>query len=340
MIRVGVVGLGFMGKTHFNCYKTMKGVKVAAVCDVDVKKLRGASGAAGNLAGAEKPLDFSGVELYTNFDEMLAKAKLDAVSITLPTWLHAEHTVKALNAGLHVMCEKPMALDLAQCRKMISAMNQSGRVLQIGHCIRFWPEYVRAREIMRSGKFGKVKAASFRRLSSSPVWSWDNWMLDGNRSGGALMDLHIHDTDYVQYVFGMPKAVRTHGMVGPSGKLDYVSTNYLYENKRMVITAEGATIMRPSFGFEMSFNILLEHATIVYDYTRPVPFKICLDKGKPVVPKMDQRSGHMLELMHFVKKLKGEAVPRVLTPEDSLNSIKIILAEEQSAIKGKEIRIK
>jgi len=340
MIRVGVVGLGFMGQTHLNCYKTMKGVRVVAVCDVDRKKLKRAGGTTGNLGGKRQSLDFRGVELYTNYDEMLAKAKLDAVSITLPTWLHADHTVKALNEGLHVMCEKPMALDLAQCRKMISAMNQSRRVLQIGHCIRFWPEYVQAREIIRSGKYGKVKAASFRRLSLSPSWSWGNWMLDGNRSGGALMDLHIHDTDYVQHVFGMPKSVRTYGVVGPSGKLDYVTTNYPYENQGLVITAEGATIMRPSFGFEMSFNILLEHATIVYDCTRPVPFKLCLDKGEAIIPKVDKRSGHMLELIHFIKQLKGETVPKVLTPEDSLNSIKIILAEEQSALKGREIRIK
>jgi predicted dehydrogenase len=223
---------------------------------------------------------------------------------------------------------------------MISVMKQSRRVLQIGHCIRFWPEYVQARQIIRSGKYGKVKAASFRRLSASPAWSWHNWMLDGSRSGGALMDLHIHDTDYVQYVFGMPKAVRTHGVVGPSGKLDYVMTNYFYGNSDRVITAEGATIMRPSFGFEMSFNILLEHATVVYDYTRPVPFKLCLDKGEAIIPKVDKRSGHLLELIHFLKQAKGEAVPKVLTPEDSLNSIKIILAEEQSATKGKEIPIK
>ena len=340
MIRVGVVGLGFMGKTHFNCYKAIDDVQVAAVCDADEKKLKDPSGMAGNLAGAEKPLDFTGVELYTNFAEMLAKAKLDAVSITLPTYMHAEHTIKALRKGLNVMCEKPMALDVPQCKRMIAAMNKSGKILQIGHCIRFWPEYVKAKEMIDSGEYGKVKAASFRRLSLSPVWSWDNWMLAGQKSGGALMDLHIHDTDYVQYVFGLPKSVCTRGVFGPSGKLDHITTNYLYGTNDMVIMAEGGCIMAPSFGFEMSFNIILEHATIAYDCTRPVPFRVCLAKGEPVVPEIDKRSGHMLELIHFVKRLKGEAVPEVLTPEDSLNSIKLILAEEKSAIKGKEIKIK
>ncbi|MEI6391191.1 MAG: Gfo/Idh/MocA family oxidoreductase [Verrucomicrobiota bacterium] len=340
MIRVGVVGLGFMGKTHFNCYKSIHDVQVAAVCDVDEKKLKDPSGMAGNLAGAEKPLDFSGVELYTNYDEMLAKAKLDAVSITLPTYMHAEHAIKALKKGLNVMCEKPMALDVAQCKRMISAMHKSGKILQIGHCIRFWPEYVKAKEVIDSGEYGKVKAASFRRLSSSPAWSWNNWMLAGNKSGGALMDLHIHDTDYVQYVFGLPKSVWTRGVFGPSGKLDHITTHYLYGTNDMVITAEGGCIMAPSFGFEMSFNIILERATIAYDCTRHVPFRICLGKGEPLVPDIDKRSGHALELIHFIKRLKGEPVAEVLTPEDSLHSIKLILAEERSAITGKEIKIK
>jgi 1,5-anhydro-D-fructose reductase (1,5-anhydro-D-mannitol-forming) len=340
MIRVGVVGLGFMGKTHFNCYQTMKGVKVAAVCDVDVKKLRSKSVTGGNLAVTERPLDFRGVELYTEFNQLLESARLDAVSITVPTNLHARYTVKALEKGLHVLCEKPMALDLKGCRRMISAMDESGKILQIGHCIRFWPEYVAAKDIVASGKYGKVKAASFRRLSLSPVWTWDKWMLDGRRSGGAIMDLHVHDTDFVQFLFGMPSAVRTHGVRGPSGRLDHVTTNYLFDGKDMIVLAEGSCMMSPTFGFEMSFNIVLEHATLAYDYTRPVPFKICLAKGKPVVPKLDKRSRHMLELVHFVKKVKGEEVPEVLTPEDSLNSIRIVLAEEQSALKRKEIRIK
>lgn len=340
MLRVGVVGLGFMGKTHFNCYKTMTDVQVAAVCDVDANKLKDTSGIAGNLAGAEKPLDFSGVELYTDFDKMLAEAKLDAVSITLPTYMHAEHTIKALKKGLNVLCEKPMALDVAQCKSMVAAAKKSGKILQIGHCIRFWPEYVKVKEMIDSGEYGKVKAASFRRLSLPPVWSWDNWMLTGEKSGGALMDLHIHDADYVQFVFGMPKSVCTHGVFGPSNKLDHITTNYLYGNNDMVIMAEGGWVMTPSFGFEMSFNIVMERATITYDLTRPVQFRICLEKGDPVIPDVDKRSGHMLELIHFVKRLKGEAVPEILTPEDSLNSIKLILAEEQSAIKGKEIKVK
>ena len=86
MIRVGIAGLGFMGKTHFNCYKQIDDVKVAAVCDADENKLKDTSGIAGNIAGAEEALDFTGIDLYTDFDKMLKEANLDTVSITTPTY--------------------------------------------------------------------------------------------------------------------------------------------------------------------------------------------------------------------------------------------------------------
>jgi len=327
-----------MGRTHFNCFKQIRDVQVVAVCDVDKQKWKTGQGTTGNLSGLSRAAYFKGVELYSSFDKMLSHANLDALSIALPTYLHCEYTLKALGHGLHVLCEKPMALDLPDCRKMISAMKKNRRILQIGHCIRFWPEYAKAKEIIESGKYGKLKAASFRRLSSMPVWTWDDWLLDGERSGGALMDLHIHDTDFVHYVFGWPQAVSTRGLIGPSGKLDHLVTHYLYAKDRTVITAEGGWLMAPGFGFEMSFNIMLEGATLAYDCNRPVPFRICLGKGAPVIPKLDRRSGHQLELIHFVNQIQGTRCPKVLSAIDSLNTIRLILAEEESARIGKAVR--
>jgi predicted dehydrogenase len=136
MIRVGVVGLGFMGNMHSKNYQALENVKLAAICDIDKKKFEDTSGTAGNIEGAEAPLDLTGVELFTNFDKMLAKAKLDAISITLPTYMHRDFTVKALGAGLNVLCEKPMALNVTQCKEMIEAADKNGKVLQIGHCKR------------------------------------------------------------------------------------------------------------------------------------------------------------------------------------------------------------
>ena len=329
MLRIGIVGWGFMGKMHFRCYKSDTNVEVTAICDADAKQLQNSSGVAGNISGAEDDLDLSNIALYSDLSKMLAEEKLDALSIASPTFLHASQTIEALNVGVHVFCEKPMALNSGDCREMAEVAKQSGKTLQIGHCIRFWPEYVQAKEIIDSQKYGKVLAATFQRLSLTPTWSWDNCFLDGKRSGGAMLDLHIHDTDYVQYVFGMPKEVFSRGVIGLSGEFDHTVTQYLYGND-CVITAEGGWIMAPGFGFEMSFKIMLEKATLVYSSAQEPTFRIFPIDGETIIPEITTGDGYSFEIQHFVDTLSGKAVPSIITPEQSGDSVKIIEAEKES----------
>ena len=329
MLRIGIVGWGFMGKMHFRCYKSDTNVEVTAICDADAKQLQNSSGVSGNISGAEDDLDLSNIALYSDLSKMLVEEKLDALSIASPTFLHASQTIEALNEGVHVFCEKPMALNSSDCREMAEVAKQSGKTLQIGHCIRFWPEYVQAKEIIDSQKYGKVSAATFQRLSLTPTWSWDNCFLDGKRSGGAMLDLHIHDTDYVQYVFGMPKEVFSRGVIGPSGEFDHTVTQYLYGND-CVITAEGGWIMAPGFGFEMSFKIMLEKATLVYSSAQEPTFRIFPIDGETIIPEIPTGDGYSFEIQHFVDTLSGKAVPSIITPEQSGDSVKIIEAEKES----------
>ncbi|HIJ67798.1 MAG TPA: Gfo/Idh/MocA family oxidoreductase [Planctomycetes bacterium] len=338
MIRAGVVGMGFIGQVHAKCYQETEGAQLVAVCDIDETKLKSAGRTEGNIEQPAGALDLTNVELYTDFDEMLDKAGLDAVSIALPTSMHAEYTIKALDAGLGVLCEKPLAPNISQCEQIINAAQTSGTTLQVGHCIRFWPEYAKTKEVIDSGEYGKVRAADFRRLGSAPAWSWNQWMMDAAQSGGALMDLHIHDSDYVQYAFGMPTTVYTRCTKGPSSKYDHIATHYLYDDDR-VITAEGSWLMSPGFGFEMSFNIVLEEATIVFDNTRKTAFRICPADKDPFTPEILPGDGWSLEIAHFIKAVSGEKVPKITTPADSLDSVRLVLAERQSAETGKAVAI-
>ncbi len=339
MPKVAITGLGFMGRMHYRVFQEIPDAQLVAICDSDEKRLKDTTGKAGNVPGADKPLDLTGINLYTDFDEMLEKEQLDAVTIALPSYLHRDYTIKALDAGVNTFCEKPMAIDLEQCRQMIEAAEKNGKILQVGHCLRFWPEYEKTKQMLETGDYGKVKAATFQRLSLPPTWSWDNWLLDGKRSGGALLDLHIHDADYIQYVFGLPKAVSAHGVKGPSNHYDHVVASYIYDDPK-VVTAEGGWVMTPSFGFEMSFNIICEKATFVYDCTRQPPFKVCLTKGEPVIPEVEKHDGYHREMIHFFKKIAGEDVPDIMTPQQSFDSIKLILAESKSIETGKEISLK
>jgi predicted dehydrogenase len=334
MIRVGIVGLGFMGRMHYRCWAAQPGVQITAVVEANPKVLEeAASGSAtGNIGGAADRIDLGSLKVYSSLDELLAEGGVDAVSITVPTFLHADLTIAALNSGVHVLCEKPMALSIDECDRMIAAAQSSGKVLQVGHCIRFWPEYSVTRDLIHSGSHGKVVAASFRRLASMPSWNPDNWFADEARSGGQPMDLHIHDTDFVHYVFGVPAQVSS----AADSTLGFLTTQYAYGDGKAV-TAEGCWRMAGSFGFEMSFNVVLERATIVYDCTRSPAFKVCPTDGEAFTPELPAGDGYTREIDHFARAVAGELVDPVVTPQQSRDTVRIVLAEKLSAREGRPI---
>ena len=138
MLRIGIVGFGFMGRMHYANWSKCANAKVVAICDTDPNIIENSKKAGGNIEGADQAVDFDSMTVYSEYEKMLADQCVDVVSITLPTFLHASFSVKALEAGVHVLCEKPMALDLASCEQMIAASKTSDKIFQIGHCIRFW----------------------------------------------------------------------------------------------------------------------------------------------------------------------------------------------------------
>lgn len=334
MIRVGIVGFGFMGRMHYRNWLNVAGAELVAVQDVAIEDVKSRLAATGNIAGAADTIDLVRVRLFSDFDAMLAEMKLDAVSITVPTYLHATLAERALKAGVHVLCEKPMALTLPECDRMIAAATSAGKWLQIGQCIRFWPEYVVAREIIQSGKYGALLAASFRRLSSLPNWNPDKWFADEHRSGGVALDLHCHDTDYVHYLLGVPRAVFS---VMDGGRR-HMQAQYLYDND-MAVSAEASWAMSPSFGFEMSFNIVLERATLQFDCTRNPAFRVCPTDGAPFTPELLPGDGYSREIEHFAAVVCGKPVPEVLTAGQARETIRIVLAEKDSAQRKEIVRL-
>lgn len=338
MLKVGILGFGFMGRMHYANFREFEDVEITAICDSRADVLATTQQADGNIAGAEDPVDFSGLNLYSDFDELLKNEDLDAISITLPTHLHAKFTKIALAAGMHVFCEKPMALNVSQCEEMIAAAKQSGKLLQVGHCVRFWPEYAKTKEIVQSQEYGKVMAATFQRICSPPDWSADGWIVDDKLSGGMALDLHIHDTDFVQYLFGVPAGVHSFGATTSSGQLRHIVTEYLFEDNK-VVTAEGSNAASASFGFEMSFNIIMEQATITYDCTRSPAFRVCPADGESFTPKINPEDGYYHQFAHFKKLINGQDVPEVTTLEQSTNSVMIVTAEIESVTESKPIPI-
>jgi predicted dehydrogenase len=337
-IKVGVLGIGFMGKCHFDAHGANKAAKVVAICDTDpVKRSGDWSGIAGNIGGAGKKVDLKGIAVYDDAKKMFADPNVEVVDITLPTYLHAKYAMMALKAGKHVICEKPMARTSAEAQTMIAAAKAAKRHLFVSHCIRFWPAYAKACEIVKSKKYGKVLSANFYRVSTLPTWSWDNWLLDSKRSGDCALDLHIHDADFVCYMFGKPKSVTSHAVGFKKGRFDHILTSYEFPGAGLV-TTEGAWEYAPQFPFSMSFKIVMEKASL--DCPSDLNLKLFPMKGKPEAVKVPAGDGYTLELKHFLECIAKNKNSDVLTTTDALNSVKLIEAEMKSATTKKPVTVK
>ncbi len=338
--RVAIVGFGFMGRMHYGNWKKMKGAKVVALCDRD-KTQFAAPVTGGNIAGADAATDFGDAALYEDFDVMLREARPDVISLTLPTPLHVPLTLKALQAGVSVLCEKPMALNAADCGKMIDAARQArkGAKLMVAHCLRFWPSYVYLKKLVDSKKYGEVLAASFRRFSAPPGWQKGaNWFVDESKSGGVALDLHIHDTDMVNFLFGMPRAVASTAAFGKHGEMRHIST--LYDVGGAAVTAEGSWAMTPAMGFEASYIVTFEKAVVVLDGKREKTLCVYPAKGAAFEPQLPSGEGYEYEIKWFLDVLNGKKVEKVITPEQSRDSVKIVDAERLSAKSGKRVVIR
>ena len=261
-LRLGLIGLGGQGRAHANVLLSAPEdfpCELVAVCDIDPKKFE-KQNFNFNLKEGQGTMGFDSMPCYTDFHEMIAREHLDMVSVVVPTYLHCEITVDCLKAGLHVLCEKPMALDTDECDKMMATAKECGKILMVGQCLRFWNEYIILKSMIDSGEYGKVLAGMFWRGGDTPSWSYQNWMLHKELGGGAIFDQHIHDVDMVQYLFGIPESVSSSAaIIHPGCNYETVCTNYIYPNGPVIFTHNDWTL---SYGFAHGFRVNFEKATL------------------------------------------------------------------------------
>lgn len=324
-IQVGILGLGFMGKCHLDAYAKVRGATVAAVCDVEKGRV------APYAEGADS------VRAYTRAAALFEDPSLDVIDICLPTYLHARNTRAALEAGKHVICEKPMARDSKTAKGMVAAAQKSGRRLFMAHCIRFWPSYAKARDLVLGGKYGEVRSARFCRLSPLPDWSWKNWLHQPAKSGLCALDLHIHDADFIQYLLGKPKAVVSQGGGRKRGWVDHIVTAYDYGADKLV-TAEGAWEYPGGYPFTMTFTIAMEKATLIMG--PDLKLALHTSNGKSRELKVPKGDGYQAELQHFVDCIRKDVASDVVSPESAMHSVKLIEAELASLKTSKRVVVR
>ncbi len=337
MVRVGVVGLGMMGLTHLDVYRRRSDVQVVAICDSDPDRLSGKVQAAGNIEGQAMSAvsELKDVQRLTDIYQLIGNPDVDLVDICLPTDLHVRFGCEVLRAGQHLMIEKPLARHAADAERLVEAAEQAEGIAFVGQCMRFWPGWTWLREAIQDGRFGRVYGAKFHRLVNHPGGPF---YLDGARCGGAALDLHVHDTDFVQFCFGMPQAVTSFGYAKITSEPDHLITHYQYPDVPLVI-AEGSWAMSDGYVFNMGFTVNFETATAVYDSNVKTPLTL-YEKGKePAVVPVQEIMGYDLEIEYLVNCVRSGQKPTTVTVRDAYNTLRIVEAEVQSMRTGQRVEL-
>jgi len=332
-VNVAVAGLGFMGTTHLRAYQKLAQARIVAVCDAARLPVKGVlRSVGGNLNRATDLQLGAHVRVYRQFDELVADPEVELVDICTPTALHAAQTIAALKAGKHVLCEKPLAQNVAEARTILRVAATVEKFLMPAMCLRFWPGWSWLKQVVTEQKFGAVQAASFRRVTAKPTWSQTAAHL-----GGALLDLHIHDTDFVNFLLGRPAAVFATGVTGAAGTVDHLVTQYIYP-RGPVIQAEGSWLLPD--GFNMSFVFYCERATIDFDLARGADALHIHETGKVLrTVRLKQTDGYHEEIRYFVDCVAKGARSSVVTGQDGLSALEICAAEEKSIRTGTVVKL-
>ncbi len=334
MIKIGLIGVGFMGGTHAACYEALAqsiNFKVTAVADLDSNK-------------AEKIAEKFGARVYSTGKELIESGEVNTVDICLPTFLHTEHAIDAMEKGYNVFIEKPICLHEYEAQKLLDAQKKTGAKVAVGHCIRFWPEYVHLKKLIDNSCYGKLISGVFKRISPLPLWGWENWLLDSARSGSAAVDLHIHDVDYVRYILGNPDSIQS-CTTTVNGNNDHIFSLYKYGDA--VVSIEGGWGYPAAMPFEMEYRVRFEKAVVVFNSGKTPSLMVYNEDGtaeEPVLEKdfnsesqglggnITSLGGYFNELKYFIECLENKDEIKIAPLKEGVESFRLVMKEINSAM--------
>lgn len=347
MINVGIAGIGFMGMIHYLAYQRVRGAKVRALCEQDPKRRAGDwRTIKGNFGPQGEIVDLKNIAQYGDLDDLLTDPSIDMVDVCLPPSLHAEVTVKALRAGKHVFCEKPIALTTADAKRMVDAADKAGKMLLIGHVLPFFPEFNFAYKAVSSGKYGRLLGGHFKRVISDPLWLPDFY--DPKKVGGPMIDLHVHDAHFIRLLCGMPRAVQSVGRMRGE-VVEQFSSQFFFDDPTLVVTAASGVIRQQGRSFTHAFEIHLEKATLLFDFVGlsdgPVlamPLTVLDDRGRIVRPALDigdSITPFTAELNEVVRAIKSGKPSRLLAGDLARDALVLCQRQTESVRKGKPVKV-
>lgn len=324
MLKVGLIGCGGIGAVHAECWLTLSdSVCITAVADSDEERAR-------------KYAEKSGARVYRDGMELLEKEELDVVDICVPTFLHASYTLKAMEKVKNILVEKPICLKEEEALELLKKQEETGARIQVGHVVRFTDAYRYLKETADSGKYGKIVAGSFSRISPRPEWmsGYD----DMERTGTMLLDMHIHDADYIRYLMGKePESLDSHGVRDKYGIVQHVYTAYQFQN--VILAAEASWDYPGGFPFTATYRVKFERAAITLESNGTVA--VYLEGGDKFLPnlgtKMEMSMGinvsdmrpYYNEIHFFINNILTNSNHEVATLRDSIASFRLVKKEQE-----------
>lgn len=341
MVRIGIVGVGFMGMIHYLAAQRLQGARVTALCSRDPKKLAGDwRGIQGNFGPRGELMDLGAVKKYPDLQGLLADPDVDLIDICNPTHLHPDTAVAALAAGKHVLVEKAIALEAKDADVMLRAASKAGRLLMVAHVLPFFPEFAFAAATIRAGTYGKLLGAHFKRIISRPDWSAD--IGDAAKTGGPAVDLHIHDTHFIGLVAGVPARVSSTGVVSAQGAVDYLTTNYLYPAGGPAVSCSSGAVAMKGRPFVHGYEIYLEKATLVYE-SGTAPLTVLTADGKAEQPTLtggdDPLSAFTTEIQTAVEGVTSGTMPDLLSGQLARDALVLCHKECESVKSGQPVAL-
>lgn len=326
MLKVGLIGCGFMGGMHSACYKEIDGVKVVAVADVRKEK-------------AEEIAKVHGAKIFSTGEQLIENADVDIIDICLPTFLHTHHAVMTMKKGKNVFIEKPVCLTNEEGKLLLETQKETGAKVQVGQVIRLWDEYKWLKEVADKKEYGEIKTAVFKRLSNFPTWGWENWLHKAECSGSMALDLHIHDVDFMRYVMGEPDSFNSKAVRNEKGIIEQIFTTFTYGNA--VVTVEGCWDYPADFPFDAGYRIKFEKATVVYDANGVTVYPNEGGQFKPEIVSeftgnndiggnLSSLGGYYNELKYFIEKLNANEALEVAPLCEGVKSVELALKEIES----------
>jgi predicted dehydrogenase len=340
MVRIGIVGIGFMGMIHFLAARKLQGARVTALCSRDPRKLAGDwRGIRGNFGPPGEQMDLAGIRKYDRLDQLLADPEIDLVDICSPTEQHAPTALAALKAGKHVLVEKAIALDPKDADTMVQTARQTQRLLMVAHVLPFVPEFAYAAQVVRERRFGRLLGGHFRRIISRPDWSSE--IADASKTGGPAVDLHIHDTHFIGLLCGVPPRVFSSGVV-ENGTVVHVTTQYLYGPNGPAVSCSSGALAQKGRMFVHGYELYLEQATVVFE-SGATPLTVLTADGKVEQPALagggDPVTAFTSEIQAAVNGVASGREPDLLSGQLARDALALCHRECQSVLRGEPVAV-